>query len=79
MKVHQELIVILNLEWLYLVKGEMIASVESASIVSSSGDYVCCWWESCKFDQGVQSGEIIENAIEITENAPKEIVKQEIR
>ena len=55
MKVHQTYSYV-NLEWLLYGKGEMIASVEDASIVSSSGDY-----QPSLFD------------------APKEIVKQEIR
>lgn len=38
MKVHQTYSYV-NLEWLLYGKGEMIASVEDASIVSSSGDY----------------------------------------
>ena len=71
-----------NLEWLLYGKGEMIASVEDASIVSSSGDY-----QPSLFDENpVNSSKEPfnpENRKEMplrsTENAPKEIVKQEIR
>ena len=38
MKVHQTYSYV-NLEWLLYGKGEMLASAESASLVSSNGDY----------------------------------------
>lgn len=81
MKVHQTYSYV-NLEWLLYGKGEMIASVEDASIVSSSGDY-----QPSLFDENpVNSSKEPfnpENRKEMplrnAENAPKEIVKQEIR
>ena len=81
MKVHQKYDYI-NLEWLLYGKGEMIASAEDASAVSSSGDY-----QPSLFDENPvnPSKETInpenrkEMALRTAENAPKEIVKQEIR
>ena len=64
MKVHQTYSYV-NLEWLLYGKGEMIASVEDASIVSSKEPFNP---ENRK-----------EMPLRSTENAPKEIVKQEIR
>ena len=71
-----------NLEWLLYGKGEMIASAEDASAVSSNGDY-----QPSLFDENPvnPSKETInpenrkEMALRTAENAPKEIVKQEIR
>ena len=71
MKVHQTYSYV-NLEWLLYGKGEMIASVEDASIVSSSGDY-----QPSLFDENPENRK--EMPLRSTENAPKEIVKQEIR
>ena len=81
MKVHQTYNYV-NLEWLLYGKGEMIASAEDASAVSSSGDY-----QPSLFDENPvnPSKETInpenrkEMALRTAENAPKEIVKQEIR
>lgn len=81
MKVHQKYDYV-NLEWLLYGKGEMIASAEDASAVSSSGDY-----QPSLFDENPvnPSKETInpenrkEMALRTAENAPKEIVKQEIR
>ena len=80
MKVHQTYNYV-NLEWLLYGKGEMIASAEDASAVSSSGDY-----QPSLFDENPvnPSKETInpenrkEMALRTAENAPKEIVKQEI-
>ena len=80
MKVHQTYNYV-NLEWLLYGKGEMIASAEDASAVSSSWDY-----QPSLFDENPvnPSKETInpENRKEMplrnAENAPKEIVKQEI-
>ena len=76
MKVHQTYNYV-NLEWLLYGKGEMIASA-----VSSNGDY-----QPSLFDENPvnPSKETInpenrkEMALRTAENAPKEIVKQEIR
>ena len=81
MKVHQTYNYV-NLEWLLYGKGEMIASAEGASAVSSNGDY-----QPSLFDENPvnPSKETInpenrkEMALRTAENAPKEIVKQEIR
>ena len=81
MKVHQKYDYV-NLEWLLYGKGEMIASAEDASAVSSNGDY-----QPSLFDENPvnPSKETInpenrkEMALRTAENAPKEIVKQEIR
>ena len=81
MKVHQTYNYV-NLEWLLYGKGEMIASAEDASAVSSNGDY-----QPSLFDENPvnPSKETInpenrkEMALRTAENAPKEIVKQEIR
>ena len=81
MKVHQKYDYV-NLEWLLYGKGEMIASAEDASAVSSNGDY-----QPSLFDENPvnPSKETInpENRKEMplrnAENATKEIVKQEIR
>ena len=80
MKVHQTYNYV-NLEWLLYGKGEMIASAEDASAVSSNGDY-----QPSLFDENPvnPSKETInpenrkEMALRTAENAPKEIVKQEI-
>ena len=80
MKVHQTYNYV-NLEWLLYGKGEMIASAEDASAVSSNGDY-----QPSLFDENPvnPSKETInpENRKEMplrnAENTPKEIVKQEI-
>ncbi len=81
MKVHQTYNYV-NLEWLLYGKGEMIASAEDASAVSSNGDYQ----PSLFAEKPVNSSKEPfnpENRKEMplrsTENAPKEIVKQEIR
>ena len=81
MKVHQTYNYV-NLEWLLYRKGELIASADDASAVSSSGDY-----QPSLFDENPvnPSKETInpenrkEMALRTAENAPKEIVKQEIR
>ena len=78
MKVHQTYNYV-NLEWLLYGKGEMIASAEDASAVSSNGDY-----QPSLFDENPvnPSKETInpenrkEMALRTAENAPKEIVKQ---
>ena len=71
-----------NLEWLLYGRGEMLASAEESSLVSSNGDY-----QPSLFDENPvnPSKETItlenrkEMALRTAENAPKEIVKQEIR
>ena len=81
MKVHQTYNYV-NLEWLLYGKAEMITSAEDASTVSSNGDY-----QPSLFDENPvnPSKETInpenrkEMALRTAENAPKEIVKQEIR
>ena len=52
MKVHQTYSYV-NLEWLLYGKGEMLASAESASLVSSNGDYQPSLFDEnpVKFDQ----------------------------
>ena len=80
MKVHQTYNYV-NLEWLLYGKGEMIASAEDASAVSSNGD---C--QPSLFDENPvnPSKETInpenrkEMALAKPLNTPKEIVKQEI-
>ena len=80
MKVHQTYNYV-NLEWLLYGKGEMIASAEDASAVSSNGDY-----QPSLFDENPvnPSKETInpenrkEMALAKPLNTPKEIVKQEI-
>ena len=81
MNVHQTYNYV-NLELLLYVICEMIASAEDASAVSSNGDY-----QPSLFDENPvnPSKETInpenrkEMALRTAENAPKEIVKQEIR
>ena len=77
MKVHQTYSYV-NLEWLLYGKGEMIASVEDASIVSSSGDY-----QPSLFDENpVNSSKEPfnpENRKEMPLRSPKEIVREEIK
>lgn len=80
MKVHQKYNYV-NLEWLLYGKGEMMVSEED-SFSSSNSDY-----QPSLFDENLVNSSkeptIPENRKEIplrnTENAPKEIVKQEIR
>ena len=77
MKVHQTYNYV-NLEWLLYGKGEMIASAEDASAVSSNGDY-----QPSLFDENPvnPSKETInpENRKEMALRTAEEIVKQEIR
>ncbi|GAB6867424.1 hypothetical protein JCM10556A_41010 [Bacteroides acidifaciens] len=81
MKVHQTYNYV-NLEWLLYGRGEMLTSTEESSLTSSNGDY-----QPSLFDENPvnPSKETItlenrkEMALRSTENAPKEIVKQEIR
>ena len=80
MKVHQTYNYV-NLEWLLYGRGEMLASAEESSLVSSNGDY-----QPSLFDENPvnPSKETItlenrkEMALRSTGNTPKEIVKQEI-
>ena len=81
MKVHQTYSYV-NLEWLLYGKGEMLASAESASLVSSNGDYQPSLFDenpvnSTKETIGLENRKEI--ALRGTENVAKEIVKQEIR
>ena len=70
MKVHQTYSYV-NLEWLLYGKGEMLASAESASLVSSNGDY-----QPSLFDENPVNS--TKETIG-TENVAKGVVKQEIR
>ena len=71
-----------NLEWLLYGKGEMLASAESASLVSSNGDYQPSLFDenpvnSTKETIGLENRKEI--ALRGTENVAKGVVKQEIR
>ena len=81
MKVHQTYSYV-NLEWLLYGKGEMLASAESASLVSSNGDYQPSLFDenpvnSTKETIGLENRKEI--AVRGTENVAKGVVKQEIR
>ena len=82
MKVHQTYNYV-NLEWLLYGKGEMIASAEDASAVSSNGDYQPSLFDENSLftpERPVSPEYRKENEVKKpAENAPKEIVKQEIR
>lgn len=81
MKVHQKYDYV-NLEWLLYGKGEMMVSEEGTSFSSSNHDYLPSLFDE---NPGNPSKEptLPENRKEMplrnAENAPKEIVKQEIR
>ena len=81
MKVHPTYSYV-NLEWLLYGKGEMLASAESASLVSSNGDYQPSLFDenpvnSTKETIGLENRKEI--ALRGTENVAKGVVKQEIR
>ena len=71
MKVHQKYDYV-NLEWLLYGKGEMMVSEEGTSFSSSNHDYL-----PSLFDENPENRK--ETPLRNAENAPKEIVKQEIR
>lgn len=82
MKVHQTYSYV-NLEWLLYGKGEMlVASAESASLVSSNGDYQPSLFDESPVNSTKETIDL-ENRKEIalrgTENVAKGVVKQEIR
>ncbi len=82
MKLHQKYDYV-NLEWLLYGKGEMMASQEETSFSSSSNsDYLPSLFDENLINSSKEPA-ISENRKEMplrnAENAPKEIVKQEIR
>ena len=81
MKVHQKYDYV-NLEWLLYGKGEMMVSEEETSFSSSNSDYLPSLFDENLINSSKESA-IPENRKEMplrnAKNAPKEIVKQEIR
>lgn len=81
MKLHQKYDYV-NLEWLLYGKGEMMASQEETSFSSSNSDYLPSLFDENLINSSKEPA-ISENrkemALRNAENAPKEIVKQEIR
>lgn len=80
MKVHQTYSYI-NLEWLLYGKGEMLATTDNPS-ASSTGEYQPSLFDENPVNSPKDSISLEnrkEMALRNTENAPKEIVKQEIR
>lgn len=80
MKVHQTYSYI-NLEWLLYGKGEMLATADNPSS-TSSGEYQPSLFDENPVNPSKDSISLEnrkEMALRNTENAPKEIVKQEIR
>lgn len=80
MKVHQTYSYI-NLEWLLYGKGEMLAATDNPS-ATSTGEYQPSLFDENPVNSPKDSISLEnrkEMALRNTENAPKEIVKQEIR
>lgn len=80
MKVHQTYSYI-NLEWLLYGKGEMLAATDNPS-TTSTGEYQPSLFDENPVNSPKDSISLEnrkEMALRNTENAPKEIVKQEIR
>ena len=81
MKVHQKYDYV-NLEWLLYGKGEMMVSEEGTSFSSSNHDYLPSLFDENPVNPSKETT-LPENRKETplrnAENAPKEIVKQEIR
>ena len=81
MKVHQKYDYV-NLEWLLYGKGEMMVSEEGTSFSSSNHDYLPSLFDENPVNPSKEPT-LPENRKEMplrnAENAPKEIVKQEIR
>ena len=81
MKVHQKYDYV-NLEWLLYGKGEMMVSEEGTSFSSSNHDYLPSLFDENPVNPSKEPT-LPENRKETplrnAENAPKEIVKQEIR
>ena len=81
MKVHQKYDYV-NLEWLLYGKGEMMVSEEETSFSSSNSDYLPSLFDENPVNPSKEPT-LPENRKETplrnAENAPKEIVKQEIR
>ena len=81
MKVHQTYNYV-NLEWLLYGKGEMIASAEDASAVSSSGDYQPSLFDENSLftpERPVSPEYRKENEVKTPLYSPKEIVREEIK
>ena len=81
MKVHQNYDYV-NLEWLLYGEGEMMVSEEETSFSSSNSDYLPSLFDENLINSSKEPA-IPENRkvkpLRNSENAPKEIVKQEIR
>ena len=81
MKVHQTYNYV-NLEWLLYGKGEMIASAEDASAVSSNGDYQPSLFDENSLftpERPVSPEYRKENEVKTPLYSPKEIVREEIK
>ena len=81
MKVHQTYSYV-NLEWLLYGKGEMLASAESASLVSSNGDYQPSLFDENSLftpERPASPEYRKENEVKTPLYSPKEIVREEIK